>query len=78
MVAGTRVIRWILGIAIIVIVFCFGVMIGQFKGALEELRLSDDAHVILWRRLRRAYPMMQGGYGGAATNGTQSQGGPGQ
>ena len=45
-----HVIRWILGIAIIFFVFCFGMMIGELKGAARKrLRLSDDAYAILWR-----------------------------
>ena len=47
-----HVIRWILGIAIIIIVFCFGVMIGQLKGAFESSG---------YRMMRRSY--YGGGYG---------------
>jgi len=58
-----RIIRAILSLAIIIIVFCFGVMIGELKGAL--MRESSG-----YRMMRTsyygggyAYPMM-GGTGG--------------
>ncbi len=59
-----HLVRWILGIAVIVIVFMFGMMIGQLKG---ELAGSGR------RMMRapysggygRAYPMVQGGQGAA-------------
>ena len=72
-----RVIRWILGIAIILIVFGFGVMIGQLRGELGRSSGYRMMHSSYYGGgYGGGYPMMQGGYGGAATNGTQSQGGP--
>lgn len=69
---GYHIIRWILGIAIIVIVFTLGVKLGEFKGTLESngyrmMRASS------YGDYGRAYPMM-GGYYGVSVNGTQSQG----
>ncbi len=62
-----RVIRWILGIAVIIIVFCFGMMIGELKGALVG-RGSGDYRMMhtsyYGGGYGRAIPMMQNGSGG--------------
>lgn len=68
-----HVVRWILGIAIIMIVFSCGVMIGELKGAFE----SRFGYQMMGAGYQygggygRAYPMMQnwtntGGQSGAA------------
>lgn len=59
-----RVIRLILGIAIIVIVFCFGVMVGELKGAF--LREGSRYRMMgnYGGGYGRMYPMMQNGQGG--------------
>ena len=51
-----RVIWWILGIVILIVVFCIGVKAGEFR---EELHGMFGGYY-------RGYPMMQyqGGYGG--------------
>ena len=54
-----RVIRWVLGIAIIMIVFCFGMMIGQLKGELGSGRRM--MRMPSYGGYGRAYPMMQNG-----------------
>ncbi len=60
-----HVIRWILGIAIIVIVFSFGIMIGELKASFTEgfgypmMRVSSYGG-----GYGAAYPMMQNGYNG--------------
>ena len=67
-----RVIRVILGIAIIAIVFCFGVMIGELKGAL----LREGSHYRMMGNYGgnygRMYPMMQNGSGYGGTMGAPS------
>ena len=57
-----RVIRCVLGIAIILIVFGFGVMIGQLRGELagSGRRMMNS----YGGGYGRAYPMMQSGQGG--------------
>jgi len=64
-----HVIRWILGIAIIIIVFCFGVMIGQLKGAFESSGYRMMRTSYYGGGYGNAYPMMQGqnGYAAPAT-----------
>jgi hypothetical protein len=55
-----HVVRWILGIAIIVIVFCFGMMIGELKGALTRDSGYRMMHVSSYGGgYGRAYPMTQ-------------------
>jgi hypothetical protein len=56
-----RAIRLVLGIAIIVIVFCFGVMVGELKGAL----IRETSGYRMMGGYGRVYPMMQDGYGSA-------------
>jgi hypothetical protein len=60
-----RAIRLILGIAIIVIVFCFGVMVGELKGALIRETSGYRMMGNYGGGYGRAYPMTQNGYGGA-------------
>ena len=71
-----RIIRLILGLAIIAIVFCFGVMIGELKGALVReasgYRMTRGSYY--GGGYGGAYPMMQNGYGGAPV--TQPQTAP--
>jgi hypothetical protein len=57
------VIWWVLGIVILVVVFCIGVKAGEFR---EELRGMFGGYY-------RGYPMMQyqGGYGGGTAVPTQ-------
>ena len=57
-----RVIRVILGIAIIVIAFCFGVMIGELKGAL--IRETSGHRMMRPSYYGNAYPMMRNGSSG--------------
>jgi hypothetical protein len=53
-----HVVRWVLGIAIILIVFGFGVMIGELKG---ELAGSGSRMMRNYGgEYGRTYPMMQG------------------
>lgn len=59
-----RAIRLVLGIAIIVIVFCFGVMVGELKGALIR-ETSGYRMMGGYGGYSRAYPMMQNSQGGA-------------
>ena len=63
-----RVIRAILGIAIIVIVFCFGVMIGELKGALIR-ETSGYRMMGNYGSYGRMYPMMQNGQQGGVMRG---------
>jgi len=58
-----RAIRWIIGIAIILIVFCFGMMIGELKG--EFGRGYRMMHAPYYGG-GSAYPMMQNWQSGAA------------
>jgi len=65
-----RVIRCVLGMVIILIVFAFGIMIGELKG---ELNASyRTTRMSSFGDYGRAYPTMQDGYG-AATNSAQPQ-----
>jgi len=59
-----HIIRWILGIVIIVIVFCFGMMIGQLKGELGRSSGYRMMRTSSYGNYGRAYPMMQNGQGG--------------
>jgi hypothetical protein len=66
-----RVVRWILGIAIILIVFGFGVMIGELKGELGR----SYGHRMMGNyggNYGRMYPMMQNGSGYGGMTGTPS------
>ena len=45
-----HLIRWILVVAIILIVFCFGMMIGQLRGELLRYRGDDGVPVARQRR----------------------------
>jgi hypothetical protein len=66
------VIRGILLVALLVIVFCFGMMIGELKGAL----LREGSHYRMMGNYGggygRMYPMMQNGQGGTMAIPSQS------
>jgi len=73
-----HVIRWILGVAILLIVFSFGIMIGELKGELSNsgyrmMRSYDGGY-------DQAYPMMRAGQnvqnGQSGTAGNQVQTAP--
>ena len=59
---GYHVIRWALGLVILVIVFAFGIMIGELKGTFDAsfgYRMMNGYGY----GYSRAYPMMEYGYG---------------
>ena len=57
-----HVVRWVLGIAIIVIVFSLGVKVGEFKATFGSGYGRHMMHASYGGGY--AYPMMQNGYGG--------------
>lgn len=72
-----RILWWVLGIIVLIVVFCIGMKAGEFR---EELRSMFGSYY-------RGYPMMQyhGGYGGggvvpvtgsATSSPTSTPGGP--
>jgi hypothetical protein len=65
-----HIVRWLIGIAIIIVVFSFGVMIGELKGMFESnlmYRMSGYSSV----GYGRVYPMMQS-WGSAPQAGTSA------